>query len=1045
MKTRAAAIRLESRCLRFSIFAAGCALAGWASAQTDTVSVAPLPSRDVWRTTASSVAGDEYGASLATDGKLGTRWSSVADDNQWLQIDLGSCSTISGVTLHWEEAFARSYEIQTATQTSQWTTVYTTTHGNGNVEEIYFPPVVARHVRIACTQRATTWGFSLWEVDLHDAVDAPLAGNAEAPDLWYRNGEWEKSWLDDAGQSQSLILDLRRSQPLTGVRVGWGDIPPVQAHLAISADQKIWSEVGAVGGGDGTFDALPDACMNARYLRITLAAPLPHVRLTAREIALLRPTQEATPLMHYYRAAARAPGGLYPDTLQRRQTYWTVFGLPGDTQKSLLDEYGTIEPIARGNSVTPFLRVQGKLRTASDAAMIGQELEDGFLPIPSVIWRFPDLSLTVETLVQGTETDSVSLACYTIVNSSDHSLDGDFLLAIRPIQVCPAWQHGGLSPIRQMSCATNSGSLLVHINGRDQYAALTPPDACGVCEFDEGDIAEYLRLGVLPPAQSLTNSGSFLSGALSYRLSLPPGGEQKILLAMPLHNTLDGLNHFLHRDTLEPLDPADSFRVLHEQRRREWLARLGHATIEIPDRELTRFLYSQVAYMLLNGEGFALNPGPRNYRRVWIRDGAFICAALLRTGQNEAARAFIDWYAAAIDTDGLVPPILNNDGTRYQGIGGNHEYDSQGQFVFAVMEYYRFTRDRAFLQRHFETLQRVLRCTERLRNRTLRSDYCANDPLRARYAGLLPASISHEGYAIPVHSYWDDFFALKGWKDGRDAALALGRRDAAEWAGKQYDALRASVRASIDLTIRDTKIDYIPGCAERGDCDPNATSAAFFPCDEQDLLPVPALEATYQHYYQQVVERGKPGWAGIYTPYEARNLNALVQLDATPRAMILLRQFLAGRHPPAWNHLAEIVLSNPRQDLYIGDMPHTWVGADLVTAIRNLFLYECADHLELLDGVPEAWVAEGSGLRLENLPSHFGAVSLTAVEQNGQLRVDFRSKINAPKGLILNWPFTGKPGSVQVNGAPWLDWDANTCRLPCNFEGTVVAQLPGGR
>ena len=42
--------------------------------------------------------------------------------------------------------------------------------------------------------------------------------------------------------------------------------------------------------------------------------------------------------------------------------------------------------------------------------------------------------------------------------------------------------------------------------------------------------------------------------------------------------------------------------------------------------------------------------------------------------------------------------------------------------------------------------------------------------------GLLPPSISHEGYsAKPMHSYWDDFFALRGLKDAVDLARALGR------------------------------------------------------------------------------------------------------------------------------------------------------------------------------------------------------------------------------------------------------------------------------
>ncbi len=1031
--------------LRLLLLSAACGLASVALAETGTVSTVPLPPKTVWRVTASSVAGDEYDAGLATDGKMDTRWSSVADDTQWLQIDLGSCSTICGVTLHWEEAYGKGYEIQTAVRTSQWTTVYTTAHGGGSSEEIYFAPVAARYIRVAARMRATAWGYSLWEVNLHEVADAPLVDNPDCPGLWFRNGDWDRAWLDGGGQSQSIILDLRRNLPLAGVRVGWGDVPPVQAYLAVSADQKVWNEVGAAREGVGAFETLPDACMNARYVRVTLAAPLPGVRLAVREITLLRPTQEATPLMRYHRAAARAQAGLYPDTLHRRQTYWTVVGLPGDTQESLMDEYGMIEPVSRGNTVMPFIRVNGRVLTPADALSVTQELEESFLPMPSVTWRLPELTLTVESLIQGTVTNSVNIACYTITNAADHVLSGDFLLAIRPIQINPAWQHGGLSPIREMESVTNAAGMIIRVNGHDQYDALTRPDAFGVCPFNEGDIGEYIRLGVLPPAQAVTNRGDYLSGALSYRLEIPPGGQRKILLAMPLHETLSGLTQYLHRQTAEPLDPAESFDGLREQRRREWLARLGRVTVELPDRDMVNLLFTQVGCILINSDGPALNPGPRNYKRVWMRDGALICGALLRMGQSEAARDFIEWYAARIGSDGLVPPILDNDGSPYTGIGSNNEFDSQGEYIFAVMEYYRFTRDRAFLQRHYDTLLRVMKCLERLRNRTLRPEYLADDPARARFIGLLPASISHEGYATPVHSYWDNLFALKGWKDGRAASLELGKRDVAEWAASQYTALRASVQTSINQTIQEKAINFIPGCAERGDRDPTSTSVAFYPCEEQDLLPQPTLDATYEQYYEEIISRSKPGWDGVYTPYEARNLNSLVQLNAKARALTLLQQFMAGRHPPAWNHLAEVVLSKPRLAQYIGDMPHTWVGADLVTAIRNLLLVERGDRLYLLAGAPESWVTEGAGVRLENMPTYFGTVNLLAVVQDGKLRVEQRSKINAPKGVVLHWPFTGKPKSVTVNGAPWLDWDAGVCRLPGNFQGTVIAELPGSR
>ena len=47
--------------------------------------------------------------------------------------------------------------------------------------------------------------------------------------------------------------------------------------------------------------------------------------------------------------------------------------------------------------------------------------------------------------------------------------------------------------------------------------------------------------------------------------------------------------------------------------------------------------------------------------------------------------------------------------------------------------------------------------------------------------GLLPPSISHEGYASkPAYSYWDVFWGLLGYKNAVTIAETLGKSDAAK-------------------------------------------------------------------------------------------------------------------------------------------------------------------------------------------------------------------------------------------------------------------------
>lgn len=116
-----------------------------------------------------------------------------------------------------------------------------------------------------------------------------------------------------------------------------------------------------------------------------------------------------------------------------------------------------------------------------------------------------------------------------------------------------------------------------------------------------------------------------------------------------------------------------------------WSRKLDIAKIELPDRRLSDALRAQLAYILINRDGPAIQPGSRNYNRSWMRDGALTSAALLRMGLHEPARDFLNWYAARVQPDGWVPAILNTDSAINHGFGWDNEYDSQGQFVFAVM------------------------------------------------------------------------------------------------------------------------------------------------------------------------------------------------------------------------------------------------------------------------------------------------------------------------------------------------------------------------
>src|ERR1035441_7915305 len=112
--------------------------------------------------TASSTENAGTPASAAFDGNTGTRWSSAFSDPQWLQVDLGSSQTICQVTLNWETAYGKAFQIQTSPDAVNWTPIFSTTTGTGGIQTLTVSGT-GRYIRMYGTARATQYGYSLWE------------------------------------------------------------------------------------------------------------------------------------------------------------------------------------------------------------------------------------------------------------------------------------------------------------------------------------------------------------------------------------------------------------------------------------------------------------------------------------------------------------------------------------------------------------------------------------------------------------------------------------------------------------------------------------------------------------------------------------------------------------------------------------------------------------------------------------------------------------------------------------------------------------------
>lgn len=131
--------------------------------------------------TASSVETSAFGPGLAVDGSAATRWASLEGvDPQWIRIDLGANHTISRVKLNWEDAYGKTYRIQTSADGSTWSDVYSTTAGDGATDDLTVSGS-GRYVRMYGTGRGTAYGYSLWEFEVYGAPTGTGGGGTAVP------------------------------------------------------------------------------------------------------------------------------------------------------------------------------------------------------------------------------------------------------------------------------------------------------------------------------------------------------------------------------------------------------------------------------------------------------------------------------------------------------------------------------------------------------------------------------------------------------------------------------------------------------------------------------------------------------------------------------------------------------------------------------------------------------------------------------------------------------------------------------------------------
>ncbi|MBN2406380.1 MAG: discoidin domain-containing protein [Elusimicrobia bacterium] len=231
------------------------------------------------KVTASSEESFRLAPKYAADGNMETRWGSEHKDDQWLQIDLGEKTEMSGVRIAWENAFAKKYEVAVSDDGEKWKTVYSEGNSDGGMDDITFDKTVnARFIKIHASKRATEYGVSIFEVmtkapgeESSDSGIKAKASTEESFQLAARyavDGNMETRWGSQHEDNQWLEIDLGEKKSLSGLIIYWEAGYAEEYNILVSNNAKKWDLVYSTKRGDGGTDEIKFEPTSTRYVKI---------------------------------------------------------------------------------------------------------------------------------------------------------------------------------------------------------------------------------------------------------------------------------------------------------------------------------------------------------------------------------------------------------------------------------------------------------------------------------------------------------------------------------------------------------------------------------------------------------------------------------------------------------------------------------------------------------------------------------------------------------------------------------------------------------
>lgn len=1031
-----------------------------------------MPPQESWHVTAES-AGEGFEAARMFDGSLDTFWRAARPGRASVEIDLGRVAVVGGFSMEWGDAFATEYGVHTSRDGRTWKEVFRREDGSGGWEQADFGQQMARYVRIAIRRTehdAPAEIRRLVLLGLAHQVEVSVSEGLEAPEATVLlDGDLRTAWRCPVPDAV-LTLDLRESYTVGSVQVFWGRRGGAgMVEEYVSMDGEEWAKAGEVAATGAEFDMLLHEPVEAKHIRLAFSGGGPE-GFDVADLRFRGKERASRAWAACELAAKQAPEGIYPGMFRKEQDYWTVTARAGREQGgALLDEWGNFAVSTVAPVVAPLLVVDGEVRSARQAARLEHALADGSAPLPSVTWRFADGLAVRCRAVELREEGSPALFEVDVSNDGDMARDVALALLVRPVRIPPPWDGGGISPITSLRPAADDGSgpwRTLLVNEMPQCAVAAKPGEVqwAAVGFDGGDIARTLLDFPEDATWAEDADEGLASGAWRKAFRLKPGQTNRTTVAAQsavgsalARNRAAGggrrpMMEILREATEShwpalgetPAAVAKRFEQEWAAARAEWAAELALPDIRVADGTPFRCMKTQIAFLLSRSARMQGEPGIG-----WpVESSAAVVSALLRAGHPEEARAMAEELADAVPGSGtlgtrLVPAresaaAVFGASRRPAAEPAADQPAPYGQFAHMLMDVYRFTHDRAFLERNAPALQRAVGRLDGL-------DLLPESEERRRHSRLWRFFHRPSKKREAAVTYAQRVWAMLAWKEWQAAALVLRLDGEAERAAEAHRRLQEATRGEIRRQSRMGPLDApIPESADSPVFSDALVGLMHWPADEWELADAALYQRSLGEAQAALLARRRPGSAQWFRSSASDLAPAFAAHGDAAMAREVLCELLARRVPAGWNTWPARVSSHPRQAGQAGRMPSAQAAAAWTTALLSALAYEDEDEtVHLLEGAWPEWLQDGDGLSAKGLATPSGSVDVSAFWQGRKLRVDIEGDATPAGGWRIHWPVIPYlPDRVTVGGRPVRTYDDLGCTLDGRFRGRLEVEFP---